>query len=109
MRTVDLALYADSLAAAASTLAARLERERGALRQAAIEREARQVLDEPSRERLEHLGHLRPGDGRLQHAHIARLSADLAAVEELQAWVEARLFEAREDAVSPVRGRNGHR
>ena len=53
MRAVDLALYADTLAGKASTLAAQLERARDSLRQAAIEREARRSIDEATIERLE--------------------------------------------------------
>ena len=73
MRSVDLALYADELAARAATLAARLERARGRLRQAAIEREARRALDETSVARLESLGVLR----RQTRGASARRSASL--------------------------------
>jgi hypothetical protein len=52
MRSIDLALYADELAARAATLAAQLERARCRLRQEALEREARRVLDEGSIDRL---------------------------------------------------------
>jgi hypothetical protein len=31
---------------------------------------------------------------------VNQLAADLAALEELQAWVEARLFAEREDAAA---------
>lgn len=97
MRAVDLALYADALAAKASALAAQLERGRDALRQATIEREARRSLGAETVERLERLGVLRSVDSRAQRADIAQLAADLAALEELQAWVEAKLFAAQED------------
>ena len=99
MRAVDLAVYADALAAQASTLAARLERARDGLRQAAIEREARRALEPGTVERLERLGVLANGDVRAQRAEVGRLASDLAALEELQAWVEGRLFEVREDAL----------
>jgi hypothetical protein len=100
VRAVDLALYADSLAAQASVLAARLERARDQLRQTAIEREARRSLDEPTVNRLERLGVLSRVDARAQRGEVGELASDVAALEELQAWVESRLFEAREDAVA---------
>lgn len=98
MRSVDLAVYADVLAARASALAARLERERDAIRQAAIERRARRSLEPETVGRLEALGLLSGRDERAARTAVRGLSADLAAVEALQTWVEARLFEAREDA-----------
>jgi hypothetical protein len=97
MRAVDLAVYADVLAARASALAAQLERARAGVRQAAIERRARGALAAETIERLERLGALSCTDERAQRAEAGRLAADVAAVEELQAWVEARLFEAREE------------
>jgi hypothetical protein len=100
VRAVDLALYADSLAAQASALSARLERARDLLRQAAIEREARRKLEQPTVARLERLGVLSATDARAQRGEVGELASDLAALEELQAWVEARLFEAREDAAA---------
>lgn len=100
MRAVDLALYADSLAAQASALAARLERARDLLRQTAIEREARRSLEEATVDRLERLGVLSRAEARAQRGEVGELAADLAALEELQAWVEARLFESREDAAA---------
>jgi hypothetical protein len=96
MRAVDLAVFADALAGRAGALAARLERTRDGIRPAAIEREARRALDEEAVERLEALGVLSRADVREQHAEARRLAADLAAVEELQAWIEARLFAERE-------------
>lgn len=98
MRSVDLALFADELAARAATLAAQLERARCCLRQEAIEREARRALGEGSIVRLEALGLL-----RASHAHAIRmesreLAVSVAAVEELQAWVEERLA-ATQDVV----------
>jgi hypothetical protein len=96
MRAVDLALYADELAARASTLAAQLERARGRLCQAVIEREARRALDDGLVARLEALGFLRAGDTKAARAEVGELAAAVAAVEELQAWVERRLYAARE-------------
>jgi hypothetical protein len=91
MRSVDLAIYADSLAGEAAAVAARVERARARLRECAIEREARRDLPRLTVERLERLGLLRPGDERTLRAELSRLEADLAALEELQAWVESRL------------------
>ena len=98
MRSVDLALFADELAARAATFAAQLERARGRLRQAAIEREARRALDQASVARLESLGVLRLAEPGEIRAEIDDLARSLGAVEELQAWVERHLFEAGEDA-----------
>jgi hypothetical protein len=91
MRSVDLALYADELAAEASMLAARLERARCRLQRAALEREARHALEAATIERLEVIGVLRCGETRAVRAEIADLTASLRAVESLQAWVEERL------------------
>ena len=93
MRSVDLALYADSLASEAAAVAARIERARARLRESAIEREARRALGRSTLERLERLGLLRPGDERHLAGELRRLEADFGALEELQAWVEARLAE----------------
>ena len=98
MRSVDLALFADELAARAATLAAQLERARGRLRQAAIEREARRALDESSVARLESLGVLVAGEARDIRGEIRELGRSLAVVEELQAWVERRLCKAADEA-----------
>ena len=98
MRSVDLALFADELAARAATLAAQLERARGRLRQAAIEREARRALDETSVARLESLGIPRGAEPAEVRAEIRDLAASLGVVEELQMWVERRLFEAGDEA-----------
>jgi len=98
MRSVDLALFADELAARAATLAAQLERARGRLRQAAIEREARRALDETSVARLESLGILRGAEPADVRAELRELAASLGVVEELQMWVERRLFEAGDEA-----------
>jgi hypothetical protein len=88
MRSVDLALYADALAGEAAGLAARIERERGRLRQAAIERRARRELPGVAVERLRELGLLATrGDVET----LASLEESLDALEALQAWVEAQL------------------
>jgi hypothetical protein len=97
VRSVDLALYADELAARAATLAAQLERTRCRLRQEAIEREARRALDEGSVARLERLGVLRRADPRELRADAHEVAASLAAVEALQAWVEERLAIVEEE------------
>ena len=97
MRTVDLALYADALAAKASAVGARLDRARDALRQAAIEQDARRFLEEATVARLERAGILATTDVRERRAEMRELAATLAALEELQAWVEAQLHAAREE------------
>jgi hypothetical protein len=97
MRSIDLALYADALAAEASALAARLERARGRLRRAAIEREARQTLGAETVERLQRLELLGNDDPDRERAEVSDLTESIAALEELQAWVEERLFVAREE------------
>jgi hypothetical protein len=102
MRSIDLALYADELAARAATLAAQLERARCRLRQEALEREARRALDEGSIARLELLGVLRRSEPRALRAEIRKLGDSLAAVETLQAWVGERLAAA--DEVSGLAG-----
>ena len=102
MRAVDLALYADTLAAKASALAAQLERARHAVRQTALEREARRALDAATIERLERLEVLDGVELRIRRADVSELAADLAAVEALQAWVESQLFAAREDTYAYV-------
>ena len=91
MRSVDLALYADTLAGESGSLAARIEREHGKLRQAAIERAARAALPHVAVERLEQLGLLRTRGDILA---LAELEESLDAVEALQAWVEEALGRA---------------
>jgi hypothetical protein len=102
VRSVDLALYADELAAEATMLAARLERARCRLQRAALEREARRMLDGTAVERLELLGVLRCGETRAVRAEIAELTDSLRAVERLQAWVEERVAQGR-DISGPYR------
>ncbi len=103
MHSVDLALYADTLAAEAAALSARLERTRGRLRRAAIEHEARSDLSADVVEILERRGLLPlavPLDPEEQSAEIGALRRELDAVEQLQAWVEARRAEAQRTGVS---------
>jgi len=91
VRNIDLAIYADALAGEAATLAARVERERSRLRQAGIERAARDALAPATVARLEALGLLAT---RGERAALRELELALDAVEELQAWVEAQLAAA---------------
>ena len=84
MREIDLALYADALAGEAASLAARIERERGKLRQASVEQAARKELPRVVVERLEELGLLGTrGDDQV----LVELEEALDAIELLQAWV----------------------
>lgn len=94
MRSVELAIYADALAGEAASLAARAERARSRLQQAAIEKRARTELTENSVERLEALGLLGQIDEQTTRAELRELESVLDALEELQAWVEAELAEA---------------
>ncbi len=100
MRTIDLALFADALAAEAATLSARLERARRRLRQAAIEHEARLDLPPDVVTVLQRRG-LIPASGspspEEETADIGALRGELDAVECLQAWVERRLAEAQRE------------
>jgi hypothetical protein len=66
MRSVDLAVYADALAGEAAALAARAERVRSRLREAAIERDARSDLDASTIDALQALGLLRAIDERAE-------------------------------------------
>jgi hypothetical protein len=97
MRAIDLAIYADSLAAEASALAARLERARGRLRQAAIELQARQELEPSIVARLELRGLFATVDVDSARAEIEELAGSLSALQTLQTWVERELFAAREE------------
>jgi hypothetical protein len=83
MRSVDLALYADLLAGEAASVAARIEREHGKLRQASIERAARAALTSVAVDRLEELGLLKT---RADAHALVELEEALDAVEALQAW-----------------------
>jgi hypothetical protein len=88
VRSVDLAIYADALAGEAASLAARVERARSRLRQAAIERAARNELAPATVARLEARGLLAT---HVDRGELRELEDALDAVEELQAWVEGRL------------------
>jgi hypothetical protein len=103
MRSVDLASYADTLAAEAATLAARLERARGRLRQAALEQEARRALPAEVVARIERLGLLasssRPADDA---AELLEVQESLSALERLQAWVERELAATAQREPTPA-------
>lgn len=91
MQSIDLALYADALAGEAAALTAPIERERGRLRQAGVERRARDALPDVVVERLEEFGLLAT---RGDVTTLADLEEALDAVEALQAWVEEQLVTA---------------
>jgi len=91
VREIDLAVYADALAGESSALSARAERIRSKLRQAKLERRARNDLSATTVDRLESLGLLCGTDQRAAHAELRELDESLAAVEELQAWIEGEL------------------
>jgi hypothetical protein len=91
VRTVDLAIYADTLAGEHAALAARLEQANSRLREAAIERDARAHLSTETVKDLEALGILGGIDERTARNEIRRLSRALDAVEQLQSWIEGRL------------------
>ena len=94
MRGVDLAIYADALAGEAAGLAARAERARSRLRQAAIEKRARCELTSVAVERLDAIGVLGSVDEAATWAELRELEAALDAVEELQSWLERELATA---------------
>jgi hypothetical protein len=94
MRGVDLAIYADALAGEAASLAARAERARSRLRQAAIEKRARRELTPVAVERLEALGVFGEIDDAATRGELRELEAALEAIEELQAWLEGELASA---------------
>ena len=91
MREIDLAVYADALAGESAALSARAERIRSRLRQAKIERRARNDLPAAIVDRLEARGLIGGTDERAAHAELRELEESLAALEELQVWVEAEL------------------
>lgn len=97
MRTVDLALFADVVAARSAAAEARLERARDRIRQSAIERDARRALPPVTVERLERSGVLGLADLRAERDEIKELVESLAALRELQIWIEARLAESQRD------------
>ena len=94
MRGVDLAIYADALAGEGASLAARAERARSRLRQAALEKRARRELTAVAVERLEALGVFGGVDERATRAELRELEAALDAVDELQSWLERELASA---------------
>jgi len=94
MRAIDLALYADALAGEAAALQARAERARSRLRQAAIERQARAALSRATVTRLETMGVLSEHDEEAARNELTELAESLAALRELQAWVESKLASA---------------
>ena len=91
MRTVDLAIYADALAGERAALEARAEQARSRLREAAIEREAREHLGSATVKELESLGILGGVDERTARSELRRLTRAIEAIEELQAWIEEKL------------------
>jgi Spy/CpxP family protein refolding chaperone len=91
VRSVELAIYADALAGEAASLAARAERGRSRLNQAAIEKRARSDVRRTTIARLESLGLLGTIDESATRAELRELEAALDALEELQAWVETQL------------------
>ena len=91
MRGVDLAIYADALAGEAASVAARAERARSRLRQAAIEQRARGDLTDTAVSRLEALGLLGGIDQAAVRHELRELDAAVEALDELQAWVEQQL------------------
>jgi hypothetical protein len=94
VRELDLAVYADALAGEAAALTARAERIRSKLRQATIERRARNDLSPATVDRLEELGLLGGIDAHSAHAELRELERSQAALAELQAWVEEELAAA---------------
>src|SRR3954469_13104049 len=91
MRGVDLAIYADALAGESASIAARAERARSRLRQAASEKRARSALSETAVDKLEALGLLGSVDEAATRAELRELEAALDALEELQAWLEGEV------------------
>jgi Spy/CpxP family protein refolding chaperone len=94
VRSVELAIYADTLAGEAASLAARAEQARSRLRLAAIEKRARSELSETAVACLDALGLFSTLDERAARAELRELEGALDALEELQAWVESELAEA---------------
>ena len=94
MRGVDLAIYADALAGEAASLAARAERARSRLRQAAIEKRARKELTGVALERLESLGLHGAVDQVGARNEQRELQGAHDAMDELQSWVEGELSAA---------------
>ena len=105
MRGVDLAIYADALAGEAASLAARAERARSRLRQAAIEKRARRELTAVAVERLDAIGVLGAVDEAATRAELRELEAAIDAVEEMQSWLERELASAEAPLSAPTGGR----
>ena len=74
MRTVDLAVYLDVLAAKHAGLGAQLERSRDRLRQASIEREARRAVGPETSAQLERLGVFSAADVRGLRTEVTDLA-----------------------------------
>jgi hypothetical protein len=91
VRGVDLAIYADVLEGESASLAARADRARSRLRQAAIEKRARRELTHVAVERLDAIGVLGSVDEAATRAELRELEAAIDAVEELQSWLEREL------------------
>ena len=83
-----------TLAGESASLAARAERARSRLRQAAIEKRARTELSETAIGRLETLGLLGAIDEAAARAELREAEAALDALEELQTWVQSELASA---------------
>jgi hypothetical protein len=81
----------DTLAGESAALGARAERIRSRLREAKIVRRARNDLPASTVDRLEALGLLCGTDERQARAELRELEESLAALEQLQAWVEEEL------------------
>ena len=105
MRTVDLAIYADTLAGEHAALAARLEQAHARLREAAIERDARAHLPGETVRELEVARRSSAGSTSARRAARSTGSARaLDAVEQLQCgsragWSSARRERDEEAAV----------
>ncbi|MEZ5101442.1 MAG: hypothetical protein R3C15_16910 [Thermoleophilia bacterium] len=110
MRAVDLAVYADALAARRLVVSARLERARAQAAEAAIERAAVVALPHGTVLALEESGVLAHGDGlELASREVDRLARAVAAIDELQTWIEHRLAAALDDALERRPGGAGGR
>jgi Spy/CpxP family protein refolding chaperone len=94
VRSVELAIYADTLAAEAASLAPRPSARASRLRQAADRERAQRRAERRCRRAHEALGLFGGLDERATRAELRELEAALDALEELQAWVEAELAEA---------------
>jgi hypothetical protein len=75
VRGVDLAIYADVLEGESASLAARADRARSRLRQAAIEKRARRELTHVAVERLDAIGVLGSVDEAATRAELRELES----------------------------------